>query len=173
MSGDDQDVTKTNAWIERIKHYLFVEKPVETKDPLRAAAEVVNNFLTRDDGWSDFPFKGQDKLPDKNRTVCELQLQASTVDYYGWFRGCIQDYIRQREFNTRCVRCVEHIKQYWEGNEIFEREVARLMLECHDNDIKSAIFFMIPTVFDDYDLDYLGPFTLSRVKDYILERSNQ
>jgi hypothetical protein len=172
MSSDREDANKTKAWIERIKHYLFVEKPVETKDPVRAAAEVVNNFLTRDDGWSDFPFKGQDKLPDKNVAVSELQLSASTVDYYGWSRGCIPDYIRQREFNTRCERCAEHIKEHWEGNEVFEREVARLMLESHDNDIKMAVLFLIPTVFDDYELDYLGWRTASHVRDYILGRCN-
>ena len=170
MSSGDRDAiaTKTNAWIERMKHYLFVEKPVETQDPVRAAAEVVDNFLTRDDGWSDFPFKGRDKdLPDRNATVSELGLHASTVGYYGWSRGFVQDYIRLREFSSRCERCEEHVKKYWEGDEVFEREVARLMLERHDNDIEGAVLFVTPTVLHEYELDYLGPRTAARVKEYI------
>ncbi len=73
----ENNISREDAWIARMQHYLFVEAPMETGDPVKAASEIVTNFLNRNDGWSDFPFEdgtscAKSEPPNKDLTVSKL-----------------------------------------------------------------------------------------------------
>lgn len=159
---------KEDAWIERMRRFLFEETPEETEDPLKAAAEVVR-FVSNGGAWDDYPFAGNE-LPDMRRTVDALDLSVSRVDYLGWFEGNIKDLINARERTTRCKRCSDHVDIWWSGNEAFEREVARLILEAHGGNADVAVYAVSPELFEsDCVLPYFDVGVETRVIRHIRE----
>lgn len=158
-----------DSWLARLRHYLFVEEPCEKDDPKKAATEIFDNFLNRADGWSDFPFDIGDDLPDKDLTINTLEL--CNCDN-GWNPISITDYIREKEWDTRCTRCRLHVDKFWKGNEIFERELAKVVFEKRRNNADMAKYSLIPAC-SDHKLLYVDESILDRVSQYIDELADK
>jgi hypothetical protein len=155
-----------SAWLERMRRFLFIESPEETEDPLEAAAEVVR-FFSNNGAWDDFPFEERD-LPDMSRTVRALDLSGSWTNYWGWSGGSICDLVNYKEKNTRCTRCRTHVDRWWNENEAFEREVARLTLLRHGGCVDTAKFSVNPEMTEtDCYLVYLDWDAADRIRDHI------
>ena len=155
-----------NEWIKRMKTFLFIHSPKETDDHVKAAIEVVD-FIHSVGAWSDFPFDNE-YLPDMNKTVTELGLSLSWVDYYGWFDGSIQDIIELKQKSTRCERCRQHVNKFWNGNVEFEREVARLLIQYHNGNLDVAEFSVNPEMVpQDCVLNFFEWDVAYRISEYI------
>jgi hypothetical protein len=48
---------------------------------------------------------------------------------------------------TRCKRCRAHVDKWWLGNDAFEREVARMLLEVHRVDVGIAEHCVNPEIY--------------------------